>query len=229
MRFTLCPSRAFERPPRATQIIDLTTRLNLPKLRPLGWGIWLRRYLQRLRPDLLNGHHLAGAIIGGLTGFRPFVVSTWGSEVLVEPNRSALRKALVRWALLRGDRVTTPSHLMTERAQQLGIPESKLVEIPWGIETESFRSVPEDRVATRTHLGLPLDAPVILCPRGIASIYNHDITVAAAANLQQVIPNLKIVFLRYNVENRCLQQYPTTSCKLSARGDRPLVGCSGWA
>ena len=142
-----------ERPPRATQIIDLTTRLNLPKLRPLGWGIWLRRYLQHLRPDLLNGHHLAGAIIGGLTGFRPFVVSTWGSEVLVEPNRSALRKALVRWALLRGDWVTTPSHLMAEPVQQLGIPDAKIVEIPWGIELESFRAFPDDRVATRTRLG----------------------------------------------------------------------------
>ena len=195
-----------ERPPTATQIVDLTTHFNLPKLRLLGWGLWLRCYLHRLRPDILHGHHLAGAIIGGLSSFRPFVISTWGSEVLVEPNSSAPRKALVRWALMRGARVTVPSHLMAQNAELLGVPQAKLVEIPWGIETEIFQPTPDDRAETRNRLGLLLDAPVVLCPRGIASVYNHDIALTAVERLRHVVRDLRVVLLRYNVEEHCLRQ-----------------------
>ena len=73
-------------------------------------------------------------------------------------------------------------------------------------------------MATRTHLGLPLDAPIILCPRGIASVYNHDIVVVALARLQQAIPNLQVVFLHYNVENRCLQQIQQLVADLQLEG-----------
>jgi L-malate glycosyltransferase len=215
---TLVSFTPVQRPPTVTQIIDLTTRFNLPKLRLLGWGLWLRCYLHRLRPDLLHGHHLAGAIIGGLTSFRPLVISTWGSELLVEPNRTALRKVLVRWALMRGTRVTVPSGIMARHAELLGVPKPKLFEIPWGIETDIFQSAPDDRAATRNRLGLPLDAPVILCPRGIASVYNHDITLTAVDRLRHLVRDLRVVFLRYNVEEPCLRQMQRLVARFQLEG-----------
>jgi glycosyltransferase involved in cell wall biosynthesis len=106
---------------------------------------------------------------------------------------------LVNLVLHRCDHLTVPSQAMYEAAQQLGFPTERLHLVPWGVDTETFQPAPNDRPHTRQALGLPLDAPVVLCPRAVARLYNLDILLTAAKAILPQYPDLCLVMVRFNV------------------------------
>ena len=53
-----------------------------------------RRALAEFAPDLVNAHFVPNyGWMALLAGIRPWVLSTWGSDVLVNPQRSPLQEA----------------------------------------------------------------------------------------------------------------------------------------
>jgi len=98
----------------------------------------VRRLLAEVRPDVMNAHFASGyGTLGRLSGFHPFVLSVWGSDVYDFPRRSPLHAALVRSNLLAADRVCSTSRVMAERTRSLAPLESIAV-VPFGIDLERF-------------------------------------------------------------------------------------------
>jgi glycosyltransferase involved in cell wall biosynthesis len=82
-----------------------------------------------------------------------------------DPESSRQRRMgnLLLWALKRADAVISVSSQMSAVYRNSGLPESKLLEIPNGVQTEVFRPVAEDeRRGLRVRLGLPRDAEIAL-------------------------------------------------------------------
>ena len=184
-------------------LVDLTKLTNVPKARFLYWAWWLRRYLADLQPDVLHAHQIqAAGWLGAMSGFHPLVVSSWGSDILVDPQRSIFRRTLVRLVLHASDRLIVPSQLMVQAANDLGYPKAKLRFIPWGVETDVFRSKPADSFATRQRLGIDPGTKVILSPRGLAPVYNQDVLLDAVQGLLSRFPDILLLLLQFNVDQR---------------------------
>ncbi|RME51259.1 MAG: glycosyltransferase family 1 protein [Caldilineae bacterium] len=199
--YLLSPRRVERRWEGLKALVDLTQLTNTPKMRFVRWGGWIRRYLRDIQPDILHAHQIVNAgWLGTMAGYHPFVVSSWGSDLLAEPHKSAWRRFLLKMVLRRCDRLTVPSPLMHEAALALGVPPRRLRLIPWGIETDVFTPTPDDRRATRRQFGLAEDVPVVLCPRGISPIYNVDIVLEAIHTLVSSGLNLQLVLLQFNVD-----------------------------
>lgn len=182
------------------EVVDLTLINNTPKLRFLVWAREIRRRLKKDRPDLLHAHQVqAAGWLGGLADMHPFVLTAWGSDLLVNPFRSRLSRFLTMRTIASCDILTLPSKHMYEMALSLGIGASKMRFIPWGIDPEPFRPRQENRVAIRSQFGLSGDDIVVLSPRGMRMLYNHDIVIEAVAKLLADEPRLKLVFIRPNV------------------------------
>lgn len=197
---TVLSYRPVDNPPPNATVIDLTELSNVPKLRFVHWGWWIHRYLKECKPDILHAHQIqAAGWLGAMSGYHPFIVSAWGSDILVEPHHSRLRRLLVKFVLNRADWLTVPSRLMCDVALDLSFPEERLRLIPWGVETHVYQPTPNDQRETRTRFGVDLAAPVILCPRGISAIYNHDILLDAVADIAEQIATVQVIFLHYNV------------------------------
>lgn len=194
-----------------TTVIDLTRLYNAPKVRFLVWGIWLWRYVRQVWPDIVHAQQIqAAGWLGFMADYHPFVISAWGSDLLIEPHKSPLRRALLQLVLRRCDRLTVPSALLYRAARELGMPEHKLALIPWGIDTTVFRPEPDDRTVTRQELGIPPGAHVVFCPRAVAPVYNLDVVVAAIQLMKVARPDVRLLFLRYNAE-------PTYLARLQAQ------------
>lgn len=192
---------ALHHPPGLRELVDLTHWPSMPKLRWLLWGLRIRKILRSIEPDILHAHQIqAAGWLGYLANFHPFVVSSWGSDLLVEPDRSSLRRFLVVRVLSQCDRITVPSPLLRQAAIDLGVPAEKIRHIPWGIDTNIFTGTPNDKFHTRQQLGLYPDTRVILCPRGISQIYNIDIVIHAFKQLLNKDTNILLLLLRFNVE-----------------------------
>ena len=95
----------------------------------------LRDVVRRIDPDVLHAHYLVEhGFYGAFAGVRPYVVTAWGSDALVEPPRDPLTRLIARWVLGRADLVTSNNAYMAQRIVELGAPASKVEVVVLGAE-----------------------------------------------------------------------------------------------
>ncbi|MHB0914099.1 MAG: glycosyltransferase [Thermoleophilia bacterium] len=99
----------------------------------------VRRLVKKIAPDVLHAYLATSyGFAGACSGFHPFVVSSLGSEVVVQPRESVFYRRLLRFNLKRADRVTATSDFLA-RATAAYCPASTPVStIPFGVDTEQF-------------------------------------------------------------------------------------------
>ena len=62
-------------------------RPNLSKIIYLKSFFDLKKFINRVQPDLLHAHYASSyGFLGLLTGFKPFILSVWGSDIYYFPN-----------------------------------------------------------------------------------------------------------------------------------------------
>ncbi len=168
------------------------------KLRFVRWTLALRRILAEIRPDLLHAHYLTRyGWLAGASGFRPLVVSAWGTDAYIDPERSRLSRIVTSQLLRRADHVIADAEDLRERLMRLGAQPKRLSVIQWGVDTEQFR--PDlDTAWLRTRLNLGT-GPIILCTRGLMPNYNQDILLQAMPAVLETVPQARLV-IKYNTE-----------------------------
>ena len=61
----------------------------LTKLAYIKYVAVLKRIINHFKPDILHAHYASSyGLVGSLTGFHPFVLSVWGSDVYDFPTKS---------------------------------------------------------------------------------------------------------------------------------------------
>lgn len=150
------------------------------------WGLFrIRGLIRKIRPDILHAHYATSfGLLGVLSGFHPFVVSAWGSDVLVAPNRSPLLRAVVRLVLGKANALTSDSIFMSQRMDELmDRPARPVLTVTMGV-SRSWLSQIQER---------PRAAGQILSLRGHQEIYNIDVILRSAAEVVRAIPEAYFV------------------------------------
>jgi glycosyltransferase involved in cell wall biosynthesis len=95
----------------------------------------VKKIAEKIKPDLINAHFIPNyGLIGALSGRRPLVVSTWGSDILISPKKSFLHKLRAKYVLNKADLITTDAKILTQAILDLGIKKRKVIEAPMGVE-----------------------------------------------------------------------------------------------
>lgn len=192
--------------PADVTLYDLTAQTNLRKFRFVVWALSVRRILRQIKPDLLHAQGVANAgWLAAASGFHPFIVTAWGSDLLVGPRRSSPQRWLARWVLGQADYVTCVSENLAQAAQALGADPSRLEVAPFGVDTTIFHPAP-DRSALRAKLGLG-QGPLVLSLRAMRPIYNPlDIARAIPLVLNQV-PQSRFIIRVYGQDPALLAEF----------------------
>jgi L-malate glycosyltransferase len=144
---------------------------------------WLRlqRILGDLRPDVVHAHSVKRyGWQAGIAARHPYVISTWGSDVLLPPEGWQAR-FWNRRTLGRADLVTAVSEFMREAAIRAGARADRVVIVQFGVDVARFSPGP---VAGGTLRAIGLDGrPFVFSPRAMKPIYNHERILAAFARL----------------------------------------------
>lgn len=151
----------------------------------------LRRVLREIQPDVFHAHFLVEhGFYGALAGFHPYVITAWGSDVLVEPQRDPVSKLIARWALRRADLVTSNNAYMAERIVALGAPRSKIEVVTLGADRfflerfdASVNVLPHD----------PMRAAVVLSTRAHEPLYNIGEIIDAYERVARAHPEVRLV------------------------------------
>lgn len=137
----------------------------------------LRKKLREFRPDIVNALYAGGyGFLASLTGYRPLVVSTLGSDLLVDYPSSVIHRIQIRHAIRRADLVTTDAETLSEAAIEAGASREKIRKIFFGIEESVFHPVSGNKENNSEEIH-PLN---IITTRNFYDIYNIGLLVEAA-------------------------------------------------
>jgi glycosyltransferase involved in cell wall biosynthesis len=142
----------------------------------------LRRAIGEWRPDILHAHYARRpAWHAWLSGRRPYLVTVWGSDVLVTGQMTGVGRLATRLALRDAAVVTAATGQLATAAIALGARSERLRAAELGVDTGRFRPGPPHD-ALRAAFGVG-SARVVLSPRVLAPIYRHEVVIDALAAL----------------------------------------------
>jgi glycosyltransferase involved in cell wall biosynthesis len=155
--------------------------------------------IRKIKPDILHAHYVTDyGLMGALTNFHPFVVSVWGSDVLIAPKESKISKCEASYALKRADCITTTAEFMKGYlVKAFGLQEKNIVRVPWGIDLKIFhRGYEKEAKVLRRMLGIKADAPVVLSNRNMTPTYEIESIIDAIPHVLNSHPDATFIFIR---------------------------------
>ena len=192
--------------PLIEPVDDRVNVIRLPDLGAVGYFTmvpFLRRILKQLRPAVLNAHYASGyGTAARLSGYRPCLLSVWGSDVYDFPNRSTIHRWWLKKNLLAADKVASTSICMALRTKEIMGHTIPISVTPFGVEINRF-------AIGRSVSKLPYnERPIVIgIVKVLAPIYGIDTLIEAFSLLHQ----------------RLLQSNPDIAARLRLRivGDGP--------
>ncbi|MGB8317218.1 MAG: glycosyltransferase, partial [Ignavibacteriaceae bacterium] len=102
----------------------------------------VKKIIRDYKPEIVHAHYASSyGIIGALTGFHPYFVSVWGSDIYLVPQKNIIYKKLIEYTLRKADRISSTSGVMTKQINKFT---NKTIEIiPFGIDITKFKSSPK--------------------------------------------------------------------------------------
>jgi glycosyltransferase involved in cell wall biosynthesis len=160
-----------------------------------GQRNYIRKIIKEIEPDILHGGWIpAHGFISALSGFHPFLLMPWGSDVLVIPqNASYLTKKQIIWTIKKADMIQCNSKIMKNRINDLyGYQKDKMVVFPWGIDLEKFNpKVNGNKI--RAKLGWK-DKKILIMTRSFQKIYGIEYFLRSLPELVKKNDNTRVLF-----------------------------------
>jgi L-malate glycosyltransferase len=178
----------------------------------------VRRKLARFKPDLVNALYAGGyGSCAALSGY-PYVVSTLGSDLLIDFPNHPVHRAMIRANLRKAGLVTTDAELLSEIVREAGVPDARILKAYFGVEPEIFfpsSSVTADR-----------RKPRLISTRNLHSIYGLD-------DLIEAVPWIRAEYQaefdlcgdgpeRVRLELKA-EQIATSTCRFYGKLDAPAI------
>ena len=111
----------------------------------------LKTAIKKFNPDVLHAHYATSyGLIGALSGFHPFVISAWGTDVMRFPQKNFVNKFILQYNLKQADSICATSN--TIREYLIPVTNKDIYVIPFGVDINLFR--PGDKKAARKALGI---------------------------------------------------------------------------
>lgn len=144
----------------------------------------VKALIKQIDPSVLHALYATSyGFVGALVGFKRFIVTPLGTDILISPNNSAMYRFILRFVFKRAKVITTMAPHMTDAMLRLGVDEQKIKEIIFGINTSVF-NLSKHKVSESEFL--------ITSIRNFEKVYNIPHFLRALAIVKNQIPNLKV-------------------------------------
>lgn len=167
----------------------------------------LIRVVNRTQPDVIHAHSTgAYAWLAFLTR-RPYVVTPWGTDLLIDAKNSRLNWRITVHVLKRACLVTTDGEHFIPILERMGIPSSRILKHMFGTDTRGFS--PRDKKMIRTDLGLP-DKPTIISARTLYPVHDVQTFINALPKVFSTTNNIQVLVVGDGSEREKLQSLVTS-------------------
>jgi glycosyltransferase involved in cell wall biosynthesis len=159
--------------------------------------------LRSLDADVVHAHYLVEhGFYGAIAGVRPYVVTVWGSDVLVEPGRDPVSNLIARFTVRHADLITSNNAYMAERLVALGAPRSKVEVVTLGAD-RYYTLQHKESVNVR---GRSAGTPCVLSTRAHEPLYNVHEIIEAFGRVVRTRPETRLVVVHGGSRTAALQR-----------------------
>jgi glycosyltransferase involved in cell wall biosynthesis len=153
----------------------------------------LRRVLKQVKPDILHaGPIQTVGFLAALSGYKPLVSMSWGSDLLLDADRSKLFRWITRYVFKRSAVLIGDCATVRNKAVSFGFPDERIVTFPWGVDLKHFSPGREDGLRERAGWE---GAFVLLHTRSWEPVYGVDVVAHAFSRAARQIPELRLLLL----------------------------------
>jgi glycosyltransferase involved in cell wall biosynthesis len=158
----------------------------------LQWIFRVRRLLKEIGPGVLDSHFVIdNGLLAACSGFHPYIVTAWGSDVLIFPRRNFIWKMVAGYVLKRADEIICDSDVVKAGLLSLGARPEKITKVYNGIDTKQFSPKKSDE-ALQSKLGVK-GSPIVICIRHLRPLYNVEMLVRAVPLVLERAPQTRFV------------------------------------
>tara|TARA_Y100000588_G_scaffold395260_1_gene521981 strand:+ start:379 stop:1299 length:921 start_codon:yes stop_codon:yes gene_type:complete len=148
-----------------------------------------------MKPDVLHsGPVQTSGFMSALSGFHPFLLMSWGYDLLLDGDASDVSKRLTRFTLDASDMIVCDSHAVENKVSQItNYPKSGLVRFPWGVESEVFKPGASS-VDFKSKLGWQ-DCTIVISNRSMEPYYGVEIAVNSFYEAYLINDELRLLLI----------------------------------
>jgi glycosyltransferase involved in cell wall biosynthesis len=147
----------------------------------------LKKVIKDFQPDVVHAHYATSyGLLGALSGFKPYFVSAWGSDVMDFPNRSFLHKRLLQYVFKRATVTLATSNAIVHAIEKVSKTDCKV--ISFGIDLNVFKPIDVKKIVAENTI-------VIGTIKSLAPIYGIDILIRAFKKVVDAKPEIKLKLL----------------------------------
>lgn len=190
------------RHPNITVFFEPDHKINaestLTKLAYIKHVTILKKIIRHFQPDVLHAHYATSyGLVGALSGFHPFVISAWGTDVMKFPEKNFAAKAILSFNFKKADLLCATSYTIKEYIAR--ITDKAVTVIPFGIDVATFSP-------QKTESLFPDGSFVIGSIKLLEPLYNINILVRAFARLQEKYPALRLLIVGQGTAEKQLKE-----------------------
>jgi glycosyltransferase involved in cell wall biosynthesis len=155
-----------------------------------------RNLIKRIKPDIMHtGWIPRDGFLGALSGFHPVLLMPYGSDILIEPEKSLLRKTIIKYAIKKADMITCDCETVKNKIIQMtGFEEDKIVIFPWGIELDKFYPDPKKSVRIREKLEW-IDNKILIMNRTFLPVYGIQYFIESLPEILSHEPTTRVILI----------------------------------
>ena len=162
-----------------------------------------RKLVKKIKPDILHAHYVFGyGTFAAFASYHPFVVTAWGSDILVDPS-SRIKKIAVKHALKKADVITCDALHLKESMTKLGADGRKISIVYFGTDTTKYSPHQRDK-SIRKELRL-IANPVVISLRSLNPIYDVETLIDAIPLVLKDVPKAKFVIAGRGTQEEMLK------------------------
>jgi glycosyltransferase involved in cell wall biosynthesis len=147
----------------------------------------VRKLVRRIAPDILHAQHATSyGLVGAMSGYHPYIISSWGSDVIWSPHQSFLFDIMLHYNFRQADAVTATSHMLAEATATFCPPGTEVHVIPFGVDSNAFAPSP------RTHQDR---SPIIGTVKTLRPRYGIRELILAFQRIANAFPTARLIIV----------------------------------
>ncbi|MBB6713544.1 glycosyltransferase family 4 protein [Clostridium gasigenes] len=159
----------------------------------------VHRKIDEIAPDVLHAHQFNDCGLYGVTYKQlPAIVSAWGSDILLTPQKNWIMKSLVKYIIKNSSVITSDTLEVTRKIVEFGGNKDNIYTFPMGIESEILQY--------KNSIDITNEGLTILSNRRLEKLYNVDIIIKGFKLAVNEYPNLNLIIAATGVEESYLKK-----------------------
>ena len=151
----------------------------------------LKASIKIFKPNILHAHYATSyGLIGALSGFHPYVISAWGTDVMKFPQQNFINKAILKYNLQKADAICATS--TTIQNYLLPVTSKKVNVIPFGVNIIEF------------------------CKKEVTNLFDKNTFVIGSIKPLEELYNIDVLIQSFSIIKL---KYPTKNIKLLIIGE----------